>query len=52
MAGVSSKTFVASPETIRPILANIRPAAHGITKATYAKIRSNLTARPRASRDL
>ena len=44
MASVSPTVFIASHETIRLILATIRPAAHGITKATYAKIRSNLTA--------
>jgi integrase len=44
MAGVPPTAFVATPEAIRPILATIRPAAHGITKATYAKVRSNLVA--------
>jgi integrase len=44
MAGVSPEALLASPEALRPVLAKIKPAAHGISGATFSKVRSNLNA--------
>jgi integrase len=44
MAGRSASTINADPETVRDILKDIQPAAHGITKKTWANLRSLLAA--------
>jgi len=44
MGSVSPSHFVVTPDTIRALLAGIRPAAHGIAGKSFTNIQSNLRA--------
>lgn len=43
MGGVSASQFVVTSVNARDLLANIEPAAHGVSRKTFSNIRSNFT---------
>ena len=44
MGGVSPGHFLLTPDSVRSLIAGIKPAAHGISGKTFANIQSNLRA--------
>ena len=44
MGGVSPGHFMLTPDSVRSLIAAIKPAAHGISGKTFANIQSNLRA--------